>query len=51
MDITKLTLTETLEALKDKEFSEEELNKAYLDRINSLDSKLNIFLEGVKNFV
>ncbi len=49
MDITKLTLTETIKALKDKEFSEAELNKQYLDRINTLNPKLNIFLEVEKN--
>lgn len=49
MDVTKLTLTETLDALKRKDFSEEELNNAYLDSINTLNSKLNIFLEVKKN--
>lgn len=44
-DITLLTLTQTLEALKTKEFSKEELNRAYLDKINTLNPKLNIFLE------
>lgn len=48
-DITKLTLTETLKALKDKEFSKEELNNSYLSRINTLNPKLNIFLEIEKN--
>ncbi len=48
-NITSLTLLQTLQALKAKEFSEEELNKAYLDRINSLNEKLNIFLEVKKN--
>src|SRR3989344_4184264 len=48
-DITSLTLTQTLTALKKKDFSEEELNKAYLDRINVLNPKLNIFLEVKKN--
>lgn len=45
MDITTLTLTETIKALKDGEFSEEELNKAYLDRIKSLNDKLNVYLD------
>ena len=48
-DLTSLTLVQTIKALQDKQFSEEELNKAYLDRINSLDPKLNIFLEKKKN--
>lgn len=49
MDITRLTLIQTLEALKKKDFSEEELNKAYLSKINTLNPKLNIFLEIKKN--
>lgn len=49
MDITKLTLVETLEALKRKKFSEEELNKAYLGRIDVLNPKLNVFLEVKEN--
>ncbi len=48
-DITSLTLTQTLQALKDKKFSEQELNSSYLNRINTLNSKLNIFLEVKKN--
>ena len=48
-NITSLTLTETIKALENKEFSEEELNKAYLERINSLNPKLNAFLEVKKN--
>ena len=48
-NITSLTLTETLDALKEKKFSEEELNKAYLERIEKLNPKLNIFLEVKKN--
>lgn len=43
-DISKLTLTQTLAALKDKQFSLEQLNQAYLDRINLLNGKLNSFL-------
>ena len=49
MNITKLTLTETLEALKKKDFSEEELNNAYFERITKFNPKLNIFLEIKKN--
>lgn len=49
MDITKLTLVDTIRALKRKEFTEEELNKNYLEKIFNLNSKLNIFLEVLKN--
>ena len=49
MNITDLTLVETIKALKEKKFSEKELNEAYLNRINTLNSKLNIFLEIKKN--
>ncbi len=49
MNITALTLAETLKGLKEKQFSEGELNKAYLDRISILNPKLNIFLEIKKN--
>lgn len=48
-NITGLTLTETVRALEKKQFSEEELNKAYLERIEKLNPKLNIFLEVKKN--
>ncbi len=48
-DITSLTLTQTLEALKEKKFSEEQLNSSYLSKIDTLNSKLNIFLEVEKN--
>ncbi|MBI4035313.1 Asp-tRNA(Asn)/Glu-tRNA(Gln) amidotransferase subunit GatA [Candidatus Daviesbacteria bacterium] len=44
-DITGLTLTETRMALEEKKFSEEELNKAYLERIKKFNPKLNAFLE------
>ncbi len=44
-DITQLTLLETIKALEDKEFSEEELNKAYLERIKEHNSELNAFLK------
>lgn len=44
MNITGLTLTETLKALEDKQFSKDELNEAYLERIKSLNDKLNAFL-------
>lgn len=45
MNITNLTLIETIKALKEKKFSEEEFNKAYLERIKSLNPKLNVFLD------
>ncbi len=48
-DITSLTLVQTLAALENKKFSETELNKAYLDKISTLNPKLNIFLEVKKN--
>ncbi|MBI2597010.1 Asp-tRNA(Asn)/Glu-tRNA(Gln) amidotransferase subunit GatA [Candidatus Daviesbacteria bacterium] len=48
-NLTELTLIETIQALKEKQFSEEELNKAYLDRISTLNPELNIFLEVKKN--
>ncbi len=44
-DITSLTLTETIKALESKEFSEEELNKAYLERIEKYNPDLNAYLE------
>lgn len=44
-DITSLTLTQTIKALEEKQFSEDELNKAYIKRINDSNPKLNAFLE------
>lgn len=44
MNITNLTLTETIKALRDKEFSKDKLNKAYLERVNKLNHKLNAYL-------
>lgn len=44
-DLHMFTLTQTLKALEDKEFSLEELNKAYLDRINKLNPELNAYLD------
>ena len=43
-DITALTLTQTLKALDDKEFSLEELNEAYLKRIEKYNPELNAYL-------
>src|SRR5258708_3699430 len=48
-DLTNLTLTQTLQALKNKQFSEEELNNGYFNRIDLLNPKLNVFLEAKKN--
>lgn len=48
MNITQLTLTQTLDSLKNKEFSLEELNKAYLERIKNINPKLNAYLEIVE---
>lgn len=45
MNITSLTLTETLKALENREFSLEELNKTYIDRLCDLNPNLNAFLE------
>lgn len=49
MDLTKLTLIETLDGLKNKKFSEEELNRAYFEKIEHLNPRLNIFLRAIKN--
>ncbi len=43
--LTNLTLLETIEGLKDQQFSEEELNIAYLERANKLNPILNVFLQ------
>ena len=48
-NITDLTLIQTIKALEEKKFSEEELNNAYLDKISTLNPELNIFLEIKKN--
>ena len=47
-NLTSLTLVETLKALENKEFSEADLNEAYLERISSLNPKLNAFLDVEK---
>jgi aspartyl-tRNA(Asn)/glutamyl-tRNA(Gln) amidotransferase subunit A len=44
-NITDLSLSQSIKALEDKEFSEQELNKAYLERIGKLNPSLNAFLE------
>ena len=43
-DITALTLTQTLDGIKKKEFSKKELNGAYLKRIKKIDKSLNSYL-------
>lgn len=43
-NITDLTLIETINALEEKRFSQEELNKAYFERANSLNPELNAFI-------
>lgn len=48
-DITSLTLTETIDSLKDKKFSKNELNAAYLKRAEKLNPKLNAYLFVNKN--
>src|SRR3972149_1915302 len=42
--MTDLTLVQTIKELKDKKFSLEELNKAYLVRIKKLNPALNAYL-------
>ncbi len=44
MEITQLTLTETIKALEEKQFSEAELNKYHRDRIDQYDKELNSFI-------
>ena len=45
MGITDLTLIETIDALEKGEFTLEELNKAYLERIEKYNPELNAYLE------
>lgn len=49
MDITSLTLLGTLEALEKKQFSEQELNKDYAERIAEFNSKLNAYITVSEN--
>lgn len=44
MDLTNLTLQETIDGLKKGKFSDQELNLAYLKRIKLLNPKLNAYL-------
>ncbi len=48
-DLTQLSLVETLQGIKEKKFSEEELNQAYNQRLEQENSKLNIYLTSEKN--
>lgn len=48
-NIFDLTLTETIKSIKEKKFSEEELNRAYFNRIQQFNPKLNIFLSAEEN--
>src|SRR3989344_7793698 len=43
-DLTSLSLTQTIEGVKKKQFSAKELNSAYLARIQKLNGKLNSYL-------
>jgi aspartyl-tRNA(Asn)/glutamyl-tRNA(Gln) amidotransferase subunit A len=45
MDLTKLTLTEAIKGLGEKQFSLQELNKSYLERIKKYNPELNAFLD------
>lgn len=48
-DLTSLTLIQTIKALESKEFSLEELNRAYLERIEKYNPELNAYLYINKN--
>jgi len=48
-NIFDLSLIETIKSLKEKNFSEEELNRAYFNRISKFNPKLNIFLSASEN--
>ncbi len=43
-DLTSLSLTETIDALKAKKFSKKELNEAYLKRIKKINPNVNAYL-------
>lgn len=43
-DITQFTLKKVVEGLKNKDFSEQELNEAFFKKIEDQNSKLNIYL-------
>ncbi len=43
-NLTSLSLTKTIEGLKKKQFSQKELNTAYISRIKQINPKLNAYL-------
>jgi len=49
-DLNKLTLSEAKEGLKSKKFTSVELVQSCLDRINSVDKKLNSFVTITKDY-
>ncbi|KKR92867.1 MAG: Glutamyl-tRNA(Gln) amidotransferase subunit A [Candidatus Daviesbacteria bacterium GW2011_GWA1_41_61] len=49
MDLTKLTLIETIKGLKERQFSEVELNRAYRERMKKLNPSLNVYLWAKEN--
>jgi aspartyl-tRNA(Asn)/glutamyl-tRNA(Gln) amidotransferase subunit A len=49
MDLTTLTLKETLELLEKKEITTKELSEAYLERIKKYNSELNVYLDIQEN--
>lgn len=48
-DLASLSLTQTLAGLENNDFSEEGLNKAYHDRIKTLNTRLNVYLDVEEN--
>ena len=44
MDVTKLTIAQVKQDLKDKKYSSVELTKAYLERIKTLEPRINAFV-------
>jgi aspartyl-tRNA(Asn)/glutamyl-tRNA(Gln) amidotransferase subunit A len=49
MKLTELTIAQSHEGLKNKEFSSVDLTKAYLDQIKKTDKDLNAFLSVMEN--
>lgn len=49
MELTKLTITQTHEGLKKKQFSSKELTQAYLDQIKKVDGKIGAYLSVTEN--
>ncbi len=50
MDLTKLTIKQAHEGLKNKEFTSVDLTKAYLEKIKNLDGELNAYLSVDEEF-